>query len=1161
MPPTWLDRSKGWDGLKPTRTQLAFWGGLIAAVALLLYLARARAHWPWFSLWVLLLLAVFAALSLPATRKALNLSWFGVTLITLTGVGLSNLFLVHVERHRQRSERLEFRGAYLEPSDAPIRVGVGTPRLDVHLEDDPWELDRWSVDVRAGTHDDFRLVDARNVEMIRLRRAGPWRRLFRGRRSVIGRELRKGRELTVDSVTLRISNTSGEGTHPETLEWDGARAPLGLDNPLLNRRLRSRLRRGLPLAELDWDSLPNRAAAENLVITETRPRRRLGRLTLGSARYRVVSRATPDLGPEGLRLAAGDTVWVTSRGTSWAFAVDRVPEVSRVAAPTAILFVRRPRPTGWPLPSAEACGSDVDRCAILATGRLAPPQAVFDLSGFGLDTARYSLTGRLETERDQVRIVTTDERHEFAYGETKPIPALRMDGDAREAGLLMSVHRTSTAGRGAAVLTVLGLYLMFVSALLALLGNPRLASRLRAHSPTTSAAWSLLNLFLIFLGMRLALGLRVAYAAPFYDRAATTSVGLWITFAVLLVLLGRWASWTPWFWRVVRRLERPVEHLLLRGRVEVSAETPGAGAGAGSARPAGSAEPAGSKRGTGSSARSPGPSPHARRGRLLAPIGLVGLTASVAGLIWQRPEAGLGVLVAAIGAVAWLTMGVFGRYRTLPAAGRKPMDVLTTDRLGRHPSRTFVLAAVAAVVLALAIQAPVVALGPVIAALLLFATGTLMERSPVLGHTPRTAWSLYGLVAGTLLALAWIFVGLTPVTASVWAALVVGAGVVLARPAKAGGPVRLVSAYDALRETGRSVFSGVAWLGVLAVLGGLTFLSVQTIPPFLRFALVFLLFLLAVRAGLVCRLVLDAGDKGGHITALGLLVIPVGALLVFMLFDFGLGLVFFLPLMITVLLATQIDRLPRTLAAGSAVVMLVVTLSAWSVLRPSIDDLQGTSSVAEFSREFEHVGNPFVDLLRSAGLEQPVTRATVRSLAASEPALVEEALAYAGPSEALFAAAPSLEQVWGGRAYGASGWTGTGLAGTAALGRGVPTVVSYAENTFAVYVLSEHGALGGITVLLMYLSLLVVVGIWIFRTRMSTSPESLAVLALTVGGVLWLVLPAAYVAASNLGILPLTGQNMPFLGLNSWADVVLVSGIGTGVFVSLADLNGRETVG
>ncbi|HEY9229222.1 MAG TPA: hypothetical protein VIP11_21400, partial [Gemmatimonadaceae bacterium] len=42
---------------------------------------------------------------------------------------------------------------------------------------------------------------------------------------------------------------------------------------------------------------------------------------------------------------------------------------------------------------------------------------------------------------------------------------------------------------------------------------------------------------------------------------------------------------------------------------------------------------------------------------------------------------------------------------------------------------------------------------------------------------------------------------------------------------------------------------------------------------------------------------------------------------------------------------------------------------------------------------------------------------------------------------------------------------------------------------------------------------------------------------------LLIVVPAAYVALSNLGVVPITGQNMPFLGLNAWSDVTLVAGV------------------
>ena len=44
---------------------------------------------------------------------------------------------------------------------------------------------------------------------------------------------------------------------------------------------------------------------------------------------------------------------------------------------------------------------------------------------------------------------------------------------------------------------------------------------------------------------------------------------------------------------------------------------------------------------------------------------------------------------------------------------------------------------------------------------------------------------------------------------------------------------------------------------------------------------------------------------------------------------------------------------------------------------------------------------------------------------------------------------------------------------------------------------------------------------------------------------------AAYVAASNLGIVPLTGQNMPFLGLNAWSDVSFVGAMLSAMVVAL----------
>ena len=559
--------------------------------------------------------------------------------------------------------------------------------------------------------------------------------------------------------------------------------------------------------------------------------------------------------------------------------------------------------------------------------------------------------------------------------------------------------------------------------------------------------------------------------------------------------------------------------------------------------------------------------------------------------------------------------GPSGPHRSAADLNASPLQVLTADADTASPARTFGLAAGVSVVLALAIQAPELALLPVLAFVGLFGVAHLLDQSGWPAGPEGRAWIVYGVgVTGMLLAVI-AFFPRPWISVTVAAAAVTAGALVLRRPgaqpgqpawthdaagatadevggydsAVPGGdsavpgenspvpgsavaviaredggrppsPSRLTVLFAQFLELGRSVFSGLGWVGVVLVLFGLAFLNAQGLPAFVRFALVFVLFLLAIRAGLACRQVLDEGSRSGGLEALGLLVIPVGVLLVFMVFDFGLGLVFFFPMFLTVLLAARVDRLPMRVLGGSALLVALVTFGAWSVLRPSTANLRNAESVAEFSDAYAGAGSAVARLLSIAGASTPVTRATVRSLASREPELLEEALAFAGPSEALVAAAPSLEQVWGGRAHAASGWTGTGFAGTTTLGRGIPIAVSYAENTFSVYILSEHGALGGIAVLLLYLSLLVPVAIWIVRVRhqVQNTPSGLAAVAMAVGGVLWLTLPAAYVAASNIGSVPLTGQNMPFLGLNSWADVVLVSGVSTGILFGLSAVDTED---
>jgi hypothetical protein len=1137
---------------KARRLQLSFWSGIALVSAALLYLAKARASWPWFSLWLFALLLSLATLQLPPVRRALNLSWFRITVFILTGVCLFNLFLFHVETHRQRSERLAIRGVYFDAGQEHFRVGVGWPGLDVRLEGSLYDFDRWSLDLAPVEGNRFRVDNVRQVDMLRVRDSG-WRRHLGARTlPTLGANLDGrhpevvGRADGADSTRITLDRIGRRGT----LRWEGASAPLAVGQRVLDRRLSRRMARGIPLAELPWDSLPDRDLAEDLVLTRTTPGRVLGRVRLSLPRYRIVSRSDPEGwgGPTPLTLAAGDTLWVTSRGKTWAFAVGRVAGLSRVSAPVAVTYVRRPRPTGWALPSPEACGREAYRCAVLSSRPLPPPQAHFDLSGSGLDTARYSILARLETGADGVRLVGARGAIRLGYGEVRPVPALAADEEGTDAGILVQVSRSSRGRQSDVLLTVVGLYLLVLGALFVVSGDRRLWGLRHGVSPHTRAAWGLLNVFLLFLGIRLALGLRVAFTPPFYDRAASTAVGLWIAFATLLVALGRWSSWSPRLWKLIRWLERPLSRLFIPGR----------NGNGGSRAP--------STKFTLRAADSDAPEEAIRRkkARHRTAYGLMLFVPTLAGLLWQRPGAVLGLLAALAVLAAWLAMGLARRRSAHWPLSSYPLRVLTADSEVEKPSLAFALAAGASVVLALAMHAPLLALAPVLGLLFLFGVNHVSGRGSWTDAPEKRAWLLLVVVFGGLLLGVAAFAG-HPVVLSVGLAAVFVATGLWLRHVPADDEtqtLRLVTLERAFADLRRAVLSGLGWVGVLLVLGALLFLSTQEIPPFARFALVFALFLLAIRAGLACHHVLMQGRGRGYLEGLGLLVIPLGVLLVFMLFDFGLGLVFFVPMFVTVLLSARIDRLPVPVAFGSMGVAAALVVVAWSVLRPSLDDLRAAPDVLTFAAEYQEVGNPLVDGLRAAGLAGPVTRATVRGIAASEPGLLEEALAFAGPSDALFAAAPSLEQVWGGRAYAASDWTGTGFAGTTVLGRGIPTAVSYAENTFSVYVLSEHGALGGLAVLLAYLALLAVVGLWVVRVQgdVQESPLGLAVLAMTVGGVLWLTLPAVYVAASNLALVPLTGQNMPFLGLNSWADVVLVAGLSTGMLFALTSVDSTEGV-
>ena len=498
---------------------------------------------------------------------------------------------------------------------------------------------------------------------------------------------------------------------------------------------------------------PDRALAEDLVLTRTQAGHKVGRIRLSMPEYRLVSASAGESLGEGPPVVTeGDTIWVTSRGKSWAFSLERIPGVSRVAAPVGVRFVRGPRPTGWALPSSEACGDDAHRCAVLSTKPLPPPQAHFDLSGFGLDTARYSLLARLETDRDGVRIVGADFEARFGYGEIHPISALPVSESLPPTGILVSVHRAAQGQQAAVLVTVLGLFVLILGALATVSGDPRIWERRKATSPNMSAAWGFVNVFLIFLGIRLALGLRVAYSPPFYDRAAETAVGLWITFALMLVALGRWSSWAPLFWRLVRYLERPVSRMFLPG-------VNGNGASAEDSAADSPDAPEGESPGSGRANAGPfsvGWNPDSadgkraiRRGRYRTAFGVLLMLFSLCLLIWQRPEVAASFLVAATGIGAWLGMGLTRRRSSGASLNQHPLSVITTEEGGESPALSLGLAAGGSVILAMAIHAPGLALVPVLGLLFLFGANLVLGWWKPTRPSKRRATALFILVLAT----------------------------------------------------------------------------------------------------------------------------------------------------------------------------------------------------------------------------------------------------------------------------------------------------------------------------------------------------------------------------------------------------------------------------
>jgi cell division protein FtsW (lipid II flippase) len=729
--------------------------------------------------------------------------------------------------------------------------------------------------------------------------------------------------------------------------------------------------------------------------------------------------------------------------------------------------VRGPDPRlGW-LPSDEVCGNQ-RRCTLISTSRLPPSVPHFYLGAFGLDTSRYAFLGRVRMVNDRTaQIVASDSVYRAPVDSVVAVWARSAD-PRRTAGYLLRIHKVATGEIINLNLTFAGLALLITGAFLLIGSDPRATAVVLGARPSTAAAWTLANLALVFLGVRLVLGYRITYATPYYERGADSAVGAWIATILGTVLLLAWSTWAP---RVVR--------LMLR--IEDRAARVAAGL-----RP----EPVTGYTGAVAAARLPD--------RRMSWMGLLFIIIGVGVLGVLRPLAVVGaLLVIFVAMLAWIGVEYLRPQRRGREPAATPAEVLRAEPGDNDWARR------AAIVIA----ACGVPLSVIARQLAVFATAILL----VLYIIALLLWRLRR------------------------------------------GASRQADIAPRLR-----LGAPLLTLALLCVLNFVVLVR-RLDGPTLLFAALFFLFLLIVRNGR------DAGVSfalGKGPAALAVLGIPLVATLLATRADFGLGLVFSLPLVVTLLLAMGLAYLPRGVAATFAVIIALIVGLAEPVLRPHLGGLQHADTPTERSAAFANLGGP----LRHWSLtSDPVIRAVVRGLSATHPELLERVLVSAAPSPEREEILRSMEQAWGGRAYAASGYIGEGLAGPTVIGRGVPVPISYAENTFSVYVLSEHGLFGGIAVLLLYVWVALVVALYSWRVARQQRAGRPAIddspLAVVVGGALMLTIPAAYVAASNLGIVPLTGQNMPFLGLNAWSDVSFVGAMMSAMVVALWRAEGRDAQG
>jgi cell division protein FtsW (lipid II flippase) len=227
--------------------------------------------------------------------------------------------------------------------------------------------------------------------------------------------------------------------------------------------------------------------------------------------------------------------------------------------------------------------------------------------------------------------------------------------------------------------------------------------------------------------------------------------------------------------------------------------------------------------------------------------------------------------------------------------------------------------------------------------------------------------------------------------------------------------------------------------------------------------------------------------------------------------DRGLVLLLFTSVLVTVVIGAATLG-ARWLAGASALLVVVVASIAWYLQAP-------TAALAAH--------------------ETSLSTPQMRFAAVWHPESLEQQLLFSRPAQAREIVS-TLQQDWGMRSFAALGETwGPGLYGVPYSPRAISPEVALTDNVFAVFVLGEHGFAGGVAVLAAYVALALVL---LAAAAVAARRFGEVYRAILLGGLAtYVAIPALYMAAANVSLLPLTGQNLPLLGLRSGADAAFAS--------------------